>query len=283
MNKEYVPGYAENRRLILQNKLLDSFDYNVYEDTMNSIIAPLRILDVGCNCGGMFVPKLEKFCVESYTGIDINEELINKARQKYAGPGFHFRCMNIEADNFTSELDKLMHEHNIASFNLINISMVLLHLKDPLKLLSVLRNYLDEDGSIIIRDIDDGLNMAYPDENGWFRRIYQIAEADELTGNRSTGRKIFHYLSKAGYSSIMLRRVGLSTAALEHSEKPEFYEMTYKTILDRTVVMYQKYPDDPEYIENRQWAMEHEAEIQKLFMQDDFISIMGFMTYTARH
>lgn len=40
------------------------------------------VLDVGCACGGLGSALLEKFDVDSYTGIDINKDAIEWARRK---------------------------------------------------------------------------------------------------------------------------------------------------------------------------------------------------------
>jgi SAM-dependent methyltransferase len=40
-----------------------------------------RILDIGCGCGGLGLALKEKFGIESYTGIEINEIAARKARE----------------------------------------------------------------------------------------------------------------------------------------------------------------------------------------------------------
>jgi len=282
-NKAYIPNPYENKRLLLQNHLLDSFDRDVYTGVFASAGAPLTILDVGCNSGDMLIPRLEGFVVKSYIGIDKSEPQIEKARQHYGSGSFCFLTMDIESEAFADDLADIMSSHGIGSFGVINISMVLLHLKDPQRLLDTLHRFLAEDGTIIIRDIDDGLNLAYPDDRGLFPRIYKIAEVDDITGNRFTGRKVFGFLQKAGYREILLRRTGLSTSRLNAEQKREFYDMTYKTILDRTEVMRNKYPGDELYEDNYRWVLENSAAVRELFLREDFSALIGFMTYTAKH
>ncbi|QWD64376.1 bifunctional 2-polyprenyl-6-hydroxyphenol methylase/3-demethylubiquinol 3-O-methyltransferase UbiG [Polynucleobacter sp. MWH-UH2A] len=46
-----------------------------------AINSDTRILDLGCGCGGLGLALAERFCSESYTGVDISQAAIASAKQ----------------------------------------------------------------------------------------------------------------------------------------------------------------------------------------------------------
>lgn len=81
---------------------------------------------------------------------------------------------------------------------------------------------LSEDGIIIIRDIDDGLNFAFPDDENVFERIYKICDENETSGLRRNGRRIYTNLVLAGFRNITLEKEGLSSIGMTYDEKMTF-------------------------------------------------------------
>ena len=57
-----------------------------------------KVLDIGCGCGGLGNALNEKFGVEHYTGIDINEQSIQTAEALF--PNFQFVCADILMHDF---------------------------------------------------------------------------------------------------------------------------------------------------------------------------------------
>jgi hypothetical protein len=160
--------------------------------------------------------------------------------------------------------------------------MVLLHLLNPTALLTALRPLLSENGILIVRDIDDGINFAAPDPHNAFERIYKICENDEQSGNRRTGRQVFVFLSRAGYQGIRLERQGLSSAGMTREEKEVLFHMYFPFTLDNAKIMMEKYPWNKDYQKDYLWYGEHFEELKEHFLEEDFIFSLGFMTYTAR-
>ena len=167
-------------------------------------------------------------------------------------------------------------------FDIINISMLLLHLKEPTMLLAALRKYLQPQGTVIIRDIDDGLNFAYPDPDKRFERIYKICDHDEQSGNRRNGRQIHHALVQAGYSRVQLLRQGLSSANMNPEQKEALFRMYFPFTLENAGIMAEKYAWNLEYREDYQWYSSVFEDVHALFSTPDFIFSLGFMSYIAK-
>ena len=278
-NREYIPNKEENKRLKLQNQLLNEFDYSTYQKILTKY-EQFSILDVGCGSGAMIVPKVEKFNLGKFVGIDASSLQIERAKEKFNN--HHFYCLNVEDDDFKDQLQNICHELHINKFDVINLSMVLLHLKNPLKVLSILHDFLEDGGYVIIRDIDDRLNFVCPDEEGYFKRIYDIAAKDDMSGNRYMGENIYQYLVSAGYQDVELKKVGLSTAVLSDELKDIFYDMSFKAMMDRTELMVNNHPQEKIYRDNYLWVKENEDKIYKCSMDKKLIASLGFMSYIAK-
>lgn len=280
-SSDYVVQPKEDRRLMLQNELLNMFDNDVYERVINQYANPV-VLDVGCGTGDMLIPKLQNHNISALVGIDKNERQIHAARSKYREFNYHFYEMNVESESFEAEFAAVHKNIGLGKFDIINISMVLLHLKNPGKLLATLYNILADGGTLIIRDIDDGINFAYPDDTNAFERIYKMCENDEQFGSRRNGRRIYHDLVKAGFSEVKLQHQGLTSIGLNEEQKESLFCLYFPFTLENAKIMAEKYPGNIEYREDYAWYRGCFDDIHKLFLSSDFVFSLGFMSYTAR-
>lgn len=280
-NSAYVVQDKEDNRLTLQNELLALFDKDVYENALKQCPNPV-ILDVGCGTGDMLISKLCNRRISAFVGVDRSGRQIRYAQKKYGGDPYFFYEMDVEKESFESDLLGVLSKNEVEQFDIINISMLLLHLKDPVKLLTALRKYLRDTGILIIRDIDDGINFAFPDEEKAFDRIYKMCEHDEQSGNRRTGRQIYHYLVKAGFSAITLEHQGLSSAGMSEVQRETLFRMYFPFTLENAKIMAEKYPRNIAYKEDYEWFQACFDEIHKTFLRSDFIFSLGFMSYTAK-
>lgn len=190
--------------------------------------------------------------------------------------------MNVESTEFESKIKKILFQLDRNKFDIINISMVLLHLKNPGKLLKRLHGFLSEDGIIIIRDIDDGINFAYPDPNMFFERIYKICDQIEQSGTRKTGRQIFTLLTRAGFTDIKLEKQGLSTIGLSELQRESLFNLYFPFILSSSKMLTDSNPNDYEIKEDFAWLEKNFDKIRKTFMDAEFVFSLGMMLYSAR-
>lgn len=279
----YFSSTRETERLGIQDMLLRTFDLPVYKQVLNKYPSP-SILDVGCGNGTVFINRLTSVSTDTYRliGVDRDEAKIAEAQQTHEATKHVFFTANIEDDNFTDLLTEQMDAQCIESFDIINISMLLLHIKNPCRLFRRLRRILSPDGIIIIRDIDDGLNYVYPDPNESFERIYRICDRNETSGNRRCGRSIYSELTRAGYHRVSLEKQGLSTIGLDYEQKENFYNMYFRFILGDAKWMHERYPDDEDIAEDYEWYRSNYDELFEHFMDDDTVCCIGFQLYTAQ-
>ncbi len=279
----YYSSARETERLRIQDILLSTFDLSIYKQVLGKYPSPL-ILDVGCGNGTVFTNRLTAVSANNYKliGVDRDEAKITEAQQMHEASQHVFFVANIETDDFIDILTEKMKSQNIEAFDIINISMLLLHLKNPCRLFRRLRRVLSPDGSIIIRDIDDGLNYVYPDPNDSFERIYRICDRNETSGNRHCGRSIYSELTRAGYHRITLEKQGLSTIGLNYEQKESFFNMYFRFILGDARWMHERYPNDEDIAEDYEWYSSNYDELFEHFMNDDTVCCIGFQLYTAQ-
>jgi len=275
----YISQNIEDERLKIQNELLDLFDSDVYNSVIEKYKSPY-VLDIGCGTGAMMIHKLGK---RDYTlvGIDKSDRQIDIARNLYSSTNRTFVAADVENDKFDAVISEALEQFNGKSFDIINISMLLLHIKEPVALLKKLKKYLSEGGTMVIRDIDDGINFAYPDPTNAFERIYKICDHDEQSGNRRTGRSVYHDLVDSGYSNIKLARQGLSSIGMSDEQKEGLFQMYFPFTLKNAQIMHEKYAWNVEYEEDYVWYKNIFESLHMEFMKPNFVFSLGFQIYTA--
>lgn len=271
----------ELKRLKIQQELLENFDKDTYNKTFKSF-DHIALLDIGCNDGSMIMNKIKDYDnIDIVIGIDYDYEIVNYANKKYNDNKGYFYQMNIEDDNLTDKLEEILHTHNIEKFNVINMSMILLHLQNPFKLLKQIRKFFSDDGIIIIRDIDDGLNFAYPDDDNYFKRAINICDINETSGYRKTGRQIYTLLKRTGYTNINLEKSGLSTIGMSFDQKEALFETYFSFIGDDCKLMVDKYPNEIVFLDNYNWYKSIYDTLEEKFLDDTFVFSLGLMLFTA--
>lgn len=270
---------GERHRLTTQRK----FVYDFAAESYDAFISPLQnatFLDVGCNTGEqamMFVkgrPEITRF-----VGVDRETEALNRARELF--PDGYFYEGNCEADSFDELLSRIEDELDIDGFDIINLSMVLLHMKEPQILLDVLVAHLAEGGRIVILDIDDGLSVAYPDPDEYFRKAVEICAETGYSGYRKSGRQICQLLSDVDMTNVQLHRQGLSTVGMSREQRADFYELYFWFILDDLRKMHEMAPEDKIVQAELAWFEEHYKEMKSKFKKKGFYFNLGFMLYSA--
>lgn len=101
----------------------------------NKSINGLKILEVGCGLGYLtYALRSENYDLQ---GLDISEEAINNAKQKF---GNYFIC---------EDLFKYA-EINNKTFNVVILTEVIEHLEHPIEFLETILKLLNTDGKIIL-------------------------------------------------------------------------------------------------------------------------------------
>lgn len=272
----------EVKRLETQSILMKKFDQPVYDSAIDGM-SDIRVLDIGSNNGDFVMDRIgSNDSVKLIIGLEYDSIAVDSANEKYNSKRGYFYQQDLEATDLDTNLVNIMSEHDIDSFDLINISMTILHLKTPYKVLKVIRKYLSPKGRIIVKDIDDGINFAYPDPDNRFDRVYRICGENDTSGFRLSGRQIYSLLSKIGMKEIKLERAGLDSSGMNFSEKQALFDTYFTFIKEDLEIMLERYPDSERVKDDYEWFMENYDDMEEQFHSNDFIFSLGFMIYIAK-
>lgn len=271
----------EKRRLKTQRDLLREFDQIAYDKAVDKF-DELIVLDLGSNTGDFIMERLGDN-ISRLVGIEIDAEAVRDAQTRYGKDGkISFYSIDIESDDFADKMEAIMAKEGIAKFNVINLSMVLLHLKTPFRLLKKLRKILTRDGMIIVKDIDDAYNIAYPDENGYFERAIEICGRDRYAGYRKSGRQVYTHLYRAGFKQITQERLCLTTVGMDSDKRSALFDVTFSYVLEDMKKLAAEYPDDKRVAADLEWYENVYDDMEELFQDDAFYFSLGFMLFTAQ-
>ncbi len=280
-NKYDATADYELERLKTQLLISKQFDQEFYDKAVSGK-SGLNVLDVGCNTGDHVMDRLgNKQEVKSIIGLEYMEDAVERANRKFANTKAKFYQCDIEGVDFERILSTIKDENGIEYFDIINLSMIILHLQNPAKLLKRLRKQLAVGGKIIIKDIDDGLNLAYPDEEGNFERAFEICSRLETAGYRLSGRQIPHYLITNGFKNIQLETVGVNTLNMDYDQRQALFDTYFDFVLEDCGIMAKKYPDNLSINEDYKWIKQSFSDLEDNFQENGFFFSLGFVLFTA--
>lgn len=272
----------EFARLRLQQKFLHEFDGDIFKNCLANT-NDAKILDVGCGDGGYISEIVDSLAnVKKALGIDYNPNAIEKAKEIVKNDLFSFEVVDIEDANFEQNLRKILDKIEIESFDLINVSMVLMHLKYPEKVLKILRRFLKPNGYIVIKDIDDGLKLAYPDPDGLFEKCRLLSINNKFSGFRFSGRQIPYFLHKTGYKDIKIQKCLIDTIGKDYDEKEGLFDFAIAYIKEDYKDLCKYYPDNNSYKEAYDWMNTNIDKMRNQFMEDGFYFSLGEMLFVAK-
>ncbi|MBR3224582.1 MAG: TIR domain-containing protein [Atopobiaceae bacterium] len=273
----------ESQWLHLQNLILRDFDMPIYDRLLKGR-ENVAVLDIGCSDGEVLHDRLGfRDEVTSLLGVDANVAMLDKARMRFASDS-RYTFMEADCENvgIRRVLEDYLHNSGLTGFDFVNISMVLLHLKRPYVTLRSIRPLLNENACVFVRDIDDGFNVAYPDEEGTFARLNSICASLPTTGCRTSGRQIYSMLRRAGYKDIVLERSGLSTVGMNHDQRYAMFMTCFDWLGGDLNLRCQEHPNNDGFRDDRDWFEEKVYDFEEQFQDPTFFYQEGFVTYTAR-
>ena len=244
----------------------------------------LKILDVGCAEGRQIYDRLNNIEDFLVIGIDINDELVKKAKEQYGNRNGKFYTLDLNDKNFTNEILNIMSENNIESFDVVNISMLFTHLKceEISNFLHKLHKLINKDSTIIINEYENSLSWVYPDNNNNFDKIFSIISDDSDTGNGNVGKMIYKLLVDTSYSRINLEIAGYPYLNRDVTYRDNVFEMEFGFLVDDMRKLCEKYPDDEKYKNNLAWLNENIDKVKCEFIKPDFLYFSGYIVYTAQ-
>lgn len=281
-NKNRYRGANEEKEkefLRCQTNMLLEYDKIIYE----KITFPGQIiLDMGCNDGYNTMARFKNISNVKIIGIDRDSDCIQSANKNYSNDNIHFYCNDIENRTFNSFLNEIENKLNIECFDLVNLSMILLHTEKPYQLLKIIRSHINENSILFIRDIDDDFSLAYPDKDKIFHKMINICSYCDMLGSRNSGKEIYSHLKQNGFSKVSIEKISLNTSMMSYDEKEAIFNLYFGYLpvaLEKTM---ESHPNNIRIQKDYNWVCENLDYANQKFHQSDFIFFVGYIIYTAR-
>ena len=223
----------EQERLRKQNNLYNLYAKTALDDIFSKTTVQ-AVIDVGCSDCYNITSRLNGRSYSHLLCVDKEADKINEAERKYGeNKRIEFICHDITKKSFADRLQSYLQEHNLTGFDLIHISAVLLHIKNPLNVLKTLYEKLNDGGYIIVQDEDDGYSIAYDedtDEPTFFDDCFYIWEHSKESGDRKMGRKLPILLKKAGYSDIEMKSSIIASTDFGGAYKEDLWDIYFNPV-----------------------------------------------------
>lgn len=269
---------AEKERLFIQQKLLYDYDMKIYNKYLNSNQS-YNILDLGCNNGTTSFQRFKNFKIKNYVGLDLDKHAINFANKNKINDKFKFFCLDLEDDNFEKELYKITSSLNI-KFDIVNCLALFSHLKNPIKLINVVKNFCNKDCLFFIRNIDDGLNICYGSR--LINHGLKLLNKTKFTGYRYSGREVYKILLKSGIKNIKLENLGINNVGFSIEENLDIVNTLFGILKNSLNKEKELSIISQNNLNNLKWLNCNYEKIEKDASKEGFFINLGFMFYVAK-
>lgn len=279
-SNEVFQENMEIHRLAVQNRLLKAYEQPIYQRLVSDR-SDLRLLDVGCNDGSKTVDRFSSENISRVIGLEYHEELAKKAQAAYGGGGFAFYQCDVESVDFTQRLSGLMDQNDVDAFDLIYVSFVLMHLKDPGTLLETLHGFLAPGGRLIVVEADDAVSAVSTDPDHLFQNFLRILSFDPLSGNRTCGDSLPALLAEHGYQQITIENTTVGAGVGEEQKKKDLFTVFFSYLPQDILLLLKQEPNNTQYAACAAWLERHYEALRSLILAERTEISMGISIITC--
>lgn len=228
-------------------------------------------LDLGCAYGYVTRDRFSEFPQATVIGVDKSLNCVQFASEQ-GDKNISYYQVDVEDDSFAADMADIMRRHNIQKFDIIMATLVLHHLKDPVKTLRKLRKYLSDDGYIIVRGSDDGSVIAYGDEGNLVQKIIDkhLSAAASGFSDRRNGRKIYYQLYTSGYKHIKTFNYVKDIADKTFDERHDIFDERFAYRVNYFQNALAKDPDNMQLRNDVEWMTCALDMLEDLFGNESF-------------
>ncbi len=267
-------------RLAVQNRLLKEYEEPVCRRLLEGRQG-VQVLDVGCNNGSKTAARFSRSGVSTVIGLEYNQALADRAQAAYGDDRFSFYRCDVEQPEFPDQLRGWMAERQVEAFDLIHLSFVLMHLKDPNKLLGILKPFLAPAGRLLIVEANDSSSVLSPDPEGLLTEFLDILAQDPFSGDRYFGGKVPKLLEEQGYSPVKLECQTIDARGPERGKKEDLFDMFFSYLPEDVQILLEQEPDHPRPVQWKRWIQQKFERLQQLVLAEGTSISMGLNIFTA--
>ena len=260
----------EIERLNAQEELLWKAQLPFYSGFLNG--KDMMILDIGCSDGYKTVKEFDRDNVRKVLALDSAPEAVSKAKANCGSEKFCFEMGNVEDQDFECRLADLMKKHDIEAFDIVHLSLVVLHLKDPVRVLSILKKYIGKGGRIVIVEADDDKAALSPDDY-YLRKYNSLLKIDPYMGNRECANNMYIWLNQAGYHNIKDSYAFVQSGDME--TKKVMFDIYFSSLPVDFEDLCIDDPGNVEYRMARQWLDDNIDDIYEYLLHEATVFSFG--------
>ena len=279
-NEHIFDEKQELERLNVQNRLFKPYEQPVYDRVLAQYKHPI-LLDIGSNDGNKTVDRFSSGMPGRVIGLEYHDHLARQAQAAYGDGVFSFHQCDVEAPDFPERLSALMEREGVAGFDLIHLSFVLMHLKDPGGLLRTLRRFLAPGGRLILMEALDGGSRLSPDPVQRFRAFLDILSLDPLAGDRACGEKAPALLERCGYRDVTVEDISICAGAEDVAKKRALFDIFFSYLPEDIRLLQRGEPDNVRYASCGAWLAQHYDTLQNAVLSRDSELSIGIRAITC--
>lgn len=279
----YSPeDFTEIKRLRKEDELLYEYELPFYDKLLfgrtDVVALDFDTLNPGSSLRRLCRPEISKRICFCY-----NEDMVREGNDLCADdPNTRFYHLDLRTDNLEEKLDNAMREMGVSGIDFLNLTMAIMDLENPFKTLKKLKDRLNAGAVAYVRDVDDGVVFAFPDENNLFEQFKEFYKLDLLSGSRHSARQVYNLMRKLGAKDIRLERCGLSSASMDFNKRRLLFDCWFGFIPNDFRRMLADNPSDEVAKNVLEWIDEHYDDLEEKFFDMNFLFHSGYFIYTVR-
>lgn len=271
----------EKHRLQTEDHLLDKYEtpiiHKLLEGKKDAVCLDVNVLNPESAFQRFENPEVGKVIALTYS-----QEVADRGNNMRKDDNVRFFATQFEADDFEDKLESYLDSVGADGIDFVCLSMAIMDFKKPFRILQAIRNCLNDDAVMIIRDVDDGAVFAYPDNDGLFRKMQSYYIHNKYSGFRYTGRQIYSYVRKMEPKTICLEKYGINTADMSRKDKKMLFEAWFSFIPNDFGRMLRENPDSKISREVVDFCQNHYVELNEQFFSNETIFSAGYVIYSVR-
>lgn len=283
-NNQYYDAadMVEINRLKNEEELLFEYEKPFY-DKLFFGKNDLNVLDFNTLSPKDALLRLNRAEVGKLVCLSYNDGIVQEGKDLTADmPNVTFEKIDYVNDDVETALKSITLNDSVSGFDLVNLSMAIMDFENPFKILKKIKKFMKPGAVMFVRDVDDGVVFAYPDNDNLFSQFKEFYKMDDLSGSRNSGRQIYNILKKLGAKSIRLENCSVNTSNMDYDKRRLLFESWFSFIPNDFSIMAKKNPENKSIAEVNKWLREHYDDLEEAFFNDDFLFNSGYVIYTAR-
>lgn len=283
-NNQYYDAadMVEINRLKYEEELLFEYEKPFY-DKLFFGKNDLNVLDFNTLSPKDALLRLNRAEVGKLVCLSYNDGIVQEGKDLTADmPDVTFEKIDYVNDDVETALKSITLNNSVSGFDFVNLSMAIMDFENPFKILKKIKKFMKPGAVMFVRDVDDGVVFAYPDNDNLFSQFKEFYKMDDLSGSRNSGRQIYNILKKLGAKSIRLENCSVNTSNMDYDKRRLLFESWFSFIPNDFSIMAKKNPENKSTAEVNKWLREHYDDLEEAFFNDDFLFNSGYVIYTAR-